>query len=179
MTNITDIDSYTFSANDEFFIDTSFIMYLYGPFSGKRENRRIYSRAWYRLLRAKCKNYVDVLIISEFTNRWARIEFAIQKRNNGIQKYKPYRDSSDFEPVASAIVSGVNQLLKHCNVVGSGFELVDIGNLLTDYEENKKDFNDLVFAEICRANGYSLITDDYDFGSSDIPILTNNQRLLA
>ena len=41
------------------------------------------------------------------------------------------------------------------------------------------DFNDQVITEICKSNGFTLITNDSDFKTQEIPILTANTSLLA
>ena len=51
-------------------------------------------------------------------------------------------------------------------------------NLLNDYATGDYDFNDQVITEICKNNGFTLITNDSDFKTQDIPILTANSKLL-
>ena len=50
--------------------------------------------------------------------------------------------------------------------------------LLTDYAAGNSDFNDQVITELCKNNGFTLITNDSDFKTQDIPILTANSNLL-
>jgi predicted nucleic acid-binding protein len=45
------------------------------------------------------------------------------------------------------------------------------------FEAGKQDFNDLLIGEICRRNKLTLVTDDEDFSSQGIPILTANALL--
>ena len=50
--------------------------------------------------------------------------------------------------------------------------------LLNDYATGDYDFNDQVITEICKNNGFTLITNDGDFKTQEIPILTANAKLL-
>ena len=61
----------------------------------------------------------------------------------------------------------------------SGFEKVDIGALLAEYEAGDTDFNDQILVELCRVKGLTLVTHDVDFKDRGLTLLTANQRLLA
>lgn len=49
---------------------------------------------------------------------------------------------------------------------------------MDEYEDGGSDFNDQIIRELCRSKGLKLITDDGDFKSQGIAVLTANQRLL-
>lgn len=49
---------------------------------------------------------------------------------------------------------------------------------LDDYAKGRRDFNDRVLAYLCKRERLTLVTDDADFGGSDITILTANQSVL-
>jgi len=56
---------------------------------------------------------------------------------------------------------------------------VDVVAMFEEYSSGEHDFNDQVHARLCRAWDLKMVTDDRDFGAYDLPIITNNQNLLA
>ncbi len=95
------VNNYNFTSKDKLFLDANIWLYFYGPQSPKAPNHvRVYSKAFRRILKAKSRIYIDVLIISEFINTYARIIW----RNKATQKeFKDFRKSSYFKPVAQNI----------------------------------------------------------------------------
>lgn len=49
---------------------------------------------------------------------------------------------------------------------------------MNEYEKGNSDFNDQIFTEICRNNGWKLVTDDGDFKRCGVPLVTANKTLL-
>ena len=75
MTRPLPIDLYDFTHRDELLVDTNIWLDIHGPQGTANNPRtRTYSRALARILRAKSRMYVDVLILTEFANRYARLE---------------------------------------------------------------------------------------------------------
>lgn len=72
--NTIPMGNYSFSEADNFLIDTNIWIYLYGPQLPKDWKTTIYSGALARMLAAKSKIWMDVLILSEFINRYCRHE---------------------------------------------------------------------------------------------------------
>ena len=68
--------------------------------------------------------------------------------------------------------------MKHCARIESGFTMLPMNDLLGDYISGDSDFNDQVITEICKSNGFTLITNDSDFKTQEIPVLTANSDLL-
>ncbi len=80
--------------------------------------------------------------------------------------------------MAQSIATHVKQIMKHSTRIESDFVTLPIDDLLTDYETGNFDFNDQVITEICKSNGFTLITNDSDFKTQEVPILTANSNLL-
>jgi predicted nucleic acid-binding protein len=68
-----EISNHTFQATDELLLDTNVWFFLYGPHRPGSPQAAAYSGALARILTANSRIYVDVLIISEFVNRYARL----------------------------------------------------------------------------------------------------------
>lgn len=171
------VRNYSFGPQDELFFDANIWMFLYGPqsqdnFPGNRMS--VYSSAFDRILKAQSRIYIDVLIVSEFVNTYARQKW----RMFSSESFKNFRNSSDFNPVAEEIADKTRRILKHCRKIESGFETLEMDSLIERYENGGTDFNDQVFMQLCKSRGFKLVTDDGDFKSQGISILTANDRLL-
>ncbi len=172
-----DVGSYNFTSQHKLFLDANVWVYLYGPQGQTQSKVNVYSRTFRRILKAKSQIYTDVLAISEFINTYARLKWRSSKPP--IPPFKVFRNSQHFKPVAKDIATKVNQILKHCLRIESEFETLEMGDLLKDYAIGGLDFNDQVITELCKSNGFMLITDDGDFKTQEIPILTANRSLLS
>lgn len=173
--SIHDINSYNFAKTDALLIDANIWLYLYCPQAQRHNISQNYSNALAKILKAKCSVFFDVLILSEFINRYSRLKFNLQKKS---PDFKSYRQSSDFKPVAKEIADAVRRIVKHCKCVESGFASMDMDVLLTDYESKCPDFNDQVLAELCKSRSLKFVTHDGDFKDYDITVLTANRRML-
>lgn len=69
--------------------------------------------------------------------------------------------------------------MKSCTRIERGFASVDVETLLNRYQKGKADFNDLILTQLCKRQGFTLVTDDVDFRGSELKILTGNRRLLT
>ena len=61
----------------------------------------------------------------------------------------------------------------------SGFGALDVKGLFDEYAAGQADFNDQMIRELCRSRNLALVTDDADFGTQGIRVLTANRRLLG
>ena len=171
------VENYEFGPRDELFLDANIWLYVYAPQKPVDPEVGIYSQTLKRILDAQSRVFIDVLVVSEFINTYARIKWRLVAP--GIKTFKKFRKSPDFNPVAQEISDNVKRLLNHCSRIESGFEVLSIGDLLDAYAEGGSDFNDQVITELCKLRGFRLITHDGDFRGQGIPILTANKRLLV
>ena len=175
--NIQAVGGYSFTCQDKLFLDANIWMCLYGPQRWRRAKVQTYSKAFKDILNAKCQIYIDVLIVSELINSWARLMQKVVAQN--ISQFKDFRSSPHFKSVAQNIAADAKQIMSHCSPIESGFATLAIDDLLNDYAAGNSDFNDQVITELCKSNGLTLITHDSDFNSPEIPILTANNQLLG
>ncbi len=177
---VSSIRDYHFTQQDSLFFDANIWLFIHGPQEQNDKRAGIYSSAFKHILSAKCNIYIDVLIVSEFINRYARMQYKLyQKSARRSRNFKDFRDSECYKPVAESIAETVNRILKNCRRINSPFDTIDIGSLLSEYQEGSRDFNDQIFSEICKTNNYIFITDDADFKGHDLSILTANQKLIS
>ena len=178
--NSSEISAYAFTPNDEFLLDTNIWFSIYGPTRPGDRKAMVYSRALSQMLAVKCQIYVEVLILSEYVNRYARLKHNILKSRPGIdQDFKRFRKSPAFKPVASDIAGDVRQILKHCERIESHLPEVDIAALIDEFEKGDSDFNDQILAELCKRRNLKLVTHDSDFKDCGVNIVTANRDLLV
>lgn len=178
MTSPIDISRHKFSASDHLLVDANVWIFVYGPIPQPSSFSNAYSMALRQMRSCGCQVFIDILILSEFVNRFARIEFDQTAPSVRPANYKQFRDSTLFVPVAKEIAVSVRKILGAAAPCESGFVNLDVDSLLNVFETGKTDFNDQVIAEICKSKVLAFVTNDADFGATDIPILTANRRLL-
>jgi predicted nucleic acid-binding protein len=177
--SVEEIGKYVFKATDELLVDANVWFFLYGPHPPGSPKAAVYSGALARILAAHSRIFVDVLIISEFVNRYARLKHNILQGRPGVPRdFKQFRKSLTFKALAKDIAADVRKLLANCARVDSGFAALEIESLVAEYEQGDSDFNDLVLADLCKSKGFKLVTDDGDFKGKDVVVLTANKRLL-
>ena len=169
--------NHNFTSQDKIFLDANIWLYLYGPPKLKSRWRPIYNTVFNDILKANSQIYIDALVVSEFINTYARLEWKLTSPH--INQFKDFRNDPSFKPVAVNIAADVKLVLNHCSQVESGFTTLPMNSLLNDYATGDFDFNDQVITEICKSNGFTLITNDGDFKTQKIPVLTANQSLLS
>jgi predicted nucleic acid-binding protein len=69
-------------------------------------------------------------------------------------------------------------MLKLCTRYDHPFAAADVAQVLVDFEAGTNDFNDGLLGETCRHNGWKLVTNDSDFTTGGIEILTSHPILL-
>ena len=175
-----DISAYVFQPTDELLLDANVWFFVYGPHRPGSRKAATYSAAFAKILKAECPIYVDVLIVSEFVNRYARLKHNILQRSSNVPSdFKQFRKSTAFKPIARDIAADARRILKHCARIESGFDVLDINALVDEYEQGDSDFNDQVLGELCKTRGLKLVTDDVDFQDRGLTIVTANRRLLT
>ena len=170
------IMDHNFNGEDRLFLDANIWLYLYGPQKPRTRAVDVYSDMLKRILTERSKIYIDVLIVSEFINRYARMKWELVKRKN--ENFKKFRKSSRFNPIAKETAEIASRIMSHCSRIESGFATFDIYDLFDTYSCGSFDFNDQIIGGLCKNMGLILITHDSDFKGQNISILTANQRLL-
>lgn len=172
-----EVRKHDFTSSDKLFLDANIWLLFYGPQNPRDTWVDVYSQAFSRMLAATSPIYIDVLVVSEFINTYARQKWKLVSPE--LDQFKDFRRSSEFKLVARDIADDVRRILQHCSRLESGFESLDLGDLLRAYSQGEYDFNDQVITELCKREELTLITHDSDFREIGIPVLTANRRLLG
>ncbi|MDD4352498.1 MAG: DUF5615 family PIN-like protein [Candidatus Gracilibacteria bacterium] len=161
------------------FFDANVIIYVFWPL-GKTNWEQTYSSVFGNLLKHKKKMTLDVTVISEVINRTVRFEHENHLTANNLTKevcsFKNYRDSQEGKDAIKDIYDILKlKILTSFQILGKAFSQADIEPLLS---VDTIDFSDKVILTLCKENDCILLTNDKDFASSNIDILTSNPVLL-
>lgn len=174
---IDDIRKYAFSSSDRLLLDTNiWLLLLPAPSASRAPHATTYSSAITDMIRARSTVLLNGLVLSEYLNRYCRIEWNAQRPK---PTFKDFRRSAAFRSVGRTAMAKVRRILKLCTQVGDGFSSVDVERSLESFETGATDVNDALFLDMCRRNGWTLVTDDGDFRHGGIRVITGNRRLLC
>jgi predicted nucleic acid-binding protein len=178
--NIIDASRYAFSDKDRILVDANVWLYLFGPEPPNSVCARSYSSVFKRMQVAKSELFLDVLVLSEFINAYARRQHRVLELDGKVSgSYKAFRDSTDFIPVAEAIYAGVLQIGKFAKPLDHALTACDLVAILAEFAKGSLDFNDQLIAACCKRHDLALLTNDSDLGSVGIRVFTTNPGLLA
>ena len=179
VTNIKGIGDYSPSDEDMLFFDANIWLAIYGP-SHKHWAQPPCSSLFFKLIKNNIDIYTNSLIISEVVNSWARLEFNQQRKELGFKpnEFKMFRETLQFLDVVEDISINIKKILRWSKRFDSSLESIDMDSIISKYGSGTYDFNDLVFGEICKANDFILVTNDRDFCTTDVNILTANNYML-
>ena len=170
--------TYAFKKEEPLILDANVWLYLYPAPSDKYTGPAArYSAAMKSMLSAGSHLVIDAMVLSEYLNRYCRIEWnALHKA--AYLDFKAFRKSIDFLLVGQGAATFARSMLKVCTRHDHPFAAADIAQILLDFETGGNDFNDGLLAETCRHNGWKLITNDKDFSTGGIEVLTAHPALL-
>ena len=128
-----------------------------------KASQQIYSRFLSNVLTSRATIFINSLILSEYANRYLRIDFNLLQTKEGTQLSfkKDYVGSSRYQTTVSDITSSIKKILAICEKTTDNFNFINIDSLFGHF--NEIDFNDSYIIELSRLNSYKLVTDDKDF----------------
>lgn len=180
---IKSVETYQFVSSDRLFLDTNVWMRVFGLNSLPDKDTDVYSRAFKRILEVGCEVYIDPVVMSEFVTVSSRIawrEHIKRMRKSGQHvRFKDFRRSQEFRPMAKNIDHYIQQISRYSRRIQIDFGKVDLAQMGKEIRLGRADFSDLIFSKICRENSLKLITDDGDFETNGITVITANKKLLT
>ena len=173
-----DISKYNFQEGENIFVDANIWLYLFpAPVNPNNKKLKIYSKEFARMQGKNVNLFTDVLILSEYLNRYSRIEYEANYKTN-YPRYKDWRISQDFVNVGSIAANFTKQILKLSNLHDISSSAFNMQEIINNFSVAKTDFNDAIFIEICSKKSMKILTDDGDFKYGGIEIITANPSLL-
>jgi|GEM_PF-827030 len=161
------------------FFDTNVLMYIFFPELSVFPWSRGYSSFLKQVMTRQFKLALDITVLSEIINTIMRIDYSQFKESGSAPdnfSFKNYRASSQGKQNLSHIHSVIlRQILPFFEVLDIQFSKSDIHKLLVT---DSIDFNDKIIASLCRKHDCILVTNDRDFNSVDIDIVSSNPKLM-
>ncbi len=183
MKKIIDINSYIPSKTDNFIFDTNIWLYLFCPLGGyKALIIQKYENFLVKVIKANSSIFLTSLILSEFINRYVRLDFNIKNQIHPGQYpdfKKDYYTSQDFLNTIKTVQATIRQqMVKIAKNIDDKFSNYNMTDIMNDID--KVDFNDLCIEELASISKCKIVTDDKDFKitSKGVEILTSNPKLL-
>lgn len=174
----SDAATYDFVDGESILADANVWLYLQPPAAQPAPSwTNAYSSVFSRLLRAKARPAVDALILSEYFNRYVRIEYEASWKAT-YPKFKDFRKSPDSAGVLQAATAEIEQILKTSLACTTSLADIDLPTVLGAVRNGSVDFNDALLIQICRINDWKLLTHDGDMAVGGIELLTVNKKLL-
>lgn len=173
-----DLASYTFVSGEQILLDANIWLYLFpAPANPHQSFAHQYSTAFSNLVRAQAQPVLDPMVLSEYLNRYCRIEWEANFKAPH-RSFKKFRQSADFHSVASSAQTFVERILNFCHIHSVSPDELNLNQALVDFTSGKVDFNDALLVDICKKRNLKLMTNDSDFQQGGIEVLTTNPRLL-
>lgn len=182
---IRDIARARLRSNRPVMFDTNIWLSIYPATSNSTEERysQDYTAFLGKLIKWNIPIVSTLVVLGEYVNRFARIEYEVYSQAYKDVSYKDYRSSDDFKHAAREISSSVKDILKTPGMDFKWIEAgtVDIHALVDDFSQGLLDFNDSYLGRVCAKNDWPLVTNDRDFraGVDGLEIWTASPILLA
>jgi predicted nucleic acid-binding protein len=175
---ISNLSKYTFSNGEKILIDTNIWIYLFPPPCNTQSSFvKNYSYGFQRLIKASAKPVLDSAILSEYLNTYSRIEWEGSFKMT-YPVFKKFRRSNDFSSVSSTAAAFAKKIVKLCDTHETSANELDLLQAINSFESGSIDFNDAILVDVCQKHGFKLMTNDGDFETGGIEILTSNPKLL-
>lgn len=163
--NIIDIKHYSPKFSDLFFFDNNIWMYLFCPLGNYQQHRqKAYSNFLKDIQTSRSTIFINSLILSEFTNRYLRMDFEQWKKSSGeivAEFKKDFIGSTRYNSTVEEIKIHINRILKICEKKSDNFNAVDMEKVISHLKHI--DFNDSYYLEYAQMNKMKIVTDDSDF----------------
>lgn len=178
MISPTNVTSYHPRVTDCFFFDANIWLLLFCPIGNYSQSKqRGYSDFLRQANNAGSTLIINSLVLSEFCNRYLRIDFELSKREFPTIEYKKdYVGSETYQSTVAEIVSAVSNILQMATRISDDINAVSLERVYECF--NHIDFNDSYYIELCERRNWILVSDDGDYGKIDssIKLITANSR---
>ena len=160
-----DIKTYSPKALDVFFIDNSVWMYLFCPLGNYNHNKqKHYSSFLQSIQSSKSTIFINSLVLSEFANRYLRMDFERWKEEEEIPTAgykKDFIGNKRYSETVEEVKRNINQIMKLCEKSSDNFNAVNLDSVLLHF--SSIDFNDSYTIELAKLDNWKIVTDDEDF----------------
>ena len=163
--NIINIKTYSPKSTDVFFFDNNVWMYLFCSLGNhNRARQSAYSSFLQSVQTARATIFISSMVISEFANRYLRMDYEQWKRttrNYSAEFKKDYVGSTQYSTTVEEIKIQINQIMSVCEKSSDNFNAIDLNDVFTHLQDI--DFNDSYYIELAKLDNWKIVTDDKDF----------------
>lgn len=171
--NIIAINSYTPKSSDTFLFDNNIWMYIFCPLANFQKDKRqkTYSRFFENLLSRNLHIYINALILSEFSNRYLKLDFDLANKQNAVYRNfkRDYVGSDRYIKTVGEIKSYLLQIIKVCQRCSDEFNSINISEVFNLFESIG--FNDSYYIHLSKKKNWIIVSDDSDFTNAKVPPL--------
>lgn len=173
MSSVLDIKSYSPNKTDQFFIDANILFYLYCPLGDYPKNIiDEYSVFIKKVINSGSKIFISSLVLSEFINRFGRLEFELWKSTIGNPRKDYNRDfkkSNEFKTCMRLVKKIIQkQILSYITLIDDEISNLNISAILSDID--KIDFNDRYYIALAILKNLKIITHDKGISKFPCPV---------
>lgn len=140
-------------------------MYLFCPMGNYNKARqKAYSNFLQSVKSVGATIFINSLILSEFSNRYLRMDFEQWKKEQGVPDLdfkKHFIGTDRYKDTVTEIRQNVKAIMKICEKMSDNFNAINLDNVFTHLTEI--DFNDSYYIEFVPLIRAKLVTDDSDF----------------
>lgn len=163
--NIIDIKKYSPKTSDVFFFDNNIWMFLFCPLGNYNRNKqKCFSSFLQSVHSLNCTIFINSLVLSEFVNRYLRLDFELWKKEHQqhCANFKlDYIGTQRYSETVEEIKVSLRNILKICEKGTDNFNTINLDNVLKHLKEI--DFNDSYYLELAKISNWKIVTDDGDF----------------
>lgn len=169
------LNDYSIKSGDIFFFDNNIWMYLLCPIAQYNEKRqKAYSKFLNYILERKNHIYINSLVLSEFSNRYLKLDYDITKRDpNKAGVFNDYKKdfvgSTEYENTVATLKIQIKNILKMCIRCSDEFNSINTDEILNVF--TYIGFNDSYYIHFAQRKNLIIVTDDSDFLKNQIPNL--------
>lgn len=158
------------------FFDANIFVYIFWPCANDH-NTSVYSTFFKKCLEKEIPITTNIIVVSEIVNRIFRIEYEKYLKKNNLDKgklpFKQYRNSRDGLNAQDDIYAVIKAKLTQFSICPDAYDKNSIFSFLSSLNT---DFNDCAISHTCKKNNYVLVTNDADFSTAEIPIISANSK---
>ncbi len=162
---VEDIRGFYPNQNQIFFLDNNIWMFLFCPIGNSSSaKQRSYSSFIEKVKNNGATIIVSSLVLSEFANRYFRLDFDLWKKEFKIidpNYKKDYVGTARYSETYEAVAASIRGIMKMSTPWTDNLNAINQARMLGNM--SICDFNDSYYAELVATQQWILVSDDNDF----------------
>lgn len=172
--SIIKISDYSPKPGDVFFFDNNIWMYIFCPLANfqKEKKQRVYSSFFSHLLSRNLHIYTNALVLSEFANRYLRLDFdLVRKDPKADLRYSDFKrdfvGSDRYNATVADVKKYMLQIVNVCQRCSDEFNSINISDVFSLF--CNIGFNDSYYINLASTKKWKIVSDDSDFTKRQLP----------